>query len=84
VILGEPLQGPQRTAWSNGVYERLFQNGLILLNPRGNGSQTVSVTTLGSGLFKHFSGTQDSTTNNGANVTTVTLTDADGLVLINQ
>jgi len=84
VILGQPLQGPQRSPWSNGVYERLYQNGLALLNPRGNGQQTVNVTTLGSGLFKHFSGTQDSTTNNGANVTTVTIKDGDGVVLINQ
>jgi len=84
VILGEPIQPPARTSWSKGVYERLYQNGLVLVNPRTNGSQTVNVTTLGSGLFKHFSGTQDSTTNNGANVTTVTLGDGDGLVLINQ
>jgi len=84
VILGEPIQGPSRTAWSNGVYERLYQNGLVLLNPRGNGQQTVNVTTLGNGLFKHFSGTQDSTTNNGASVTTVTLGNGDGLILINQ
>jgi hypothetical protein len=82
VALGHASEGHQRSAWSNGVYKRLFQNGLVLVNPRGNGPQTVDVSSVG--RFKHFSGAQDPVTNNGQNVTSVTLGDGDGLVLINR
>ena len=84
VTLGRPLQGLQRDPWAHGVYARLYEKGLILLNPRGNGAQTVDVTMLGAGRFKHFWGIQDPVTNNGANVTTVTLADAAGVVLVNR
>jgi len=79
--LGYPLKAAagarQSGAWSQGVWRRDFDNGIVLVNPKGNGPQTV---TLG-GTFKKLSGTQDPAVNNGASVTTVTLKDRDGIIL---
>ena len=77
VGLGAALQPAVTAAWQNGVYRRDFQNGIVLVNPRGNGTQTV---TLG-GTFHKILGTQDPATNNGQTVTSVTLNAADGIVL---
>lgn len=76
--LGTAVDGPQTTAWSLGVYRREFANGLVLVNPKGNGSRTV---TIGAG-WKKFSGSQAPSVNNGATVTSVTLADRDGLFLV--
>jgi hypothetical protein len=67
--------------WTSGVYRRRFQNGWVLWNPRGNGVRTVS---LGQTMRKlqGRSGFSDTTVNNGAQVTSVTLQDRDGLVLL--
>ena len=43
------------TVWQNGVWRRDFANGIALVNPKGNGPQTVTLET----TYKHFSGTQD-------------------------
>jgi hypothetical protein len=68
-------------AWQSGVYLRRFQNGWVLLNPKGNGTRTVN---LGQTMRKlqGRSGFSDTTVNNGAQVTSVTLQDRDGLVLL--
>ena len=78
------LDPPQSTSWSNGVWRRRFPNGWVLWNPRGNGAQTVSVTTTLFRLTNRGSSYGDSGVNNGAQVSggTVTLQDADGLFLI--
>ena len=78
--LGQAVDGPQTSPWSNGVYRRRFQNGIVLVNPKGNGQQTVSI---GTG-YKHFLGNQAPTINNGQVVTSVTLKDRDGIFLVNQ
>jgi hypothetical protein len=86
--LGGPTAGPNNPSngtyssggiavYQNGVYRRDFANGIALVNPKGNGTQTVTLET----SYKHLSGTQDSTTNNGQTVTTVTLNDRDGVIL---
>jgi hypothetical protein len=80
VNLGQPIDLPQTTAWSQGVWRREFDNGLALLNPKGNGQQTVNV---GAG-WKSFTGTQSPTVNNGANKSSVTLQDRDGIILVRQ
>jgi len=77
VNLGAALQPAVTAAYRNGVYRRDFQNGIVLVNPRGNGTQTV---TLG-GTFHKILGTQDPATNNGQAVTSVTLNAADGILL---
>jgi hypothetical protein len=68
-------------SWTSGVYRRRFQNGWVLWNPRGNGVRTVN---LGQTMRKlqGRSGFSDTTVNNGAQVTSVTLQDRDGLVLL--
>ncbi|MDB6088078.1 MAG: hypothetical protein JWN85_862, partial [Gammaproteobacteria bacterium] len=66
------------TAWSKGVWRRDFDNGIVLVNPKGNGPQTVSL----GGSFVKIKGKQDPTTNDGQTVTTVTLKDRDGIVLL--
>ena len=78
--LGQAVDGPQTVAWSKGVYRRRFQNGMVLVNPKGNGQQTVNI---GTG-YKHFLGKQAPTINNGNVVTSVTLKDRDGLFLVKQ
>lgn len=80
--LGQAIDPWQTGAWSNGVWKREYQNGIVLWNPKGNGTQTVSLSGLGN--LKHISGSQDPTINNGASVTngSVSLNDRDGLILL--
>ncbi len=75
--LGAAIDPPQTAAWQSGVYRRRFQNGMVLVNPRGNGDRTVNV---GAG-YKRFKGTQDPVHNNGQVVTTITLRDRDAIFL---
>jgi Hypothetical glycosyl hydrolase family 15 len=65
-------------AWQSGVWRRDFDNGIVLVNPKGNGQKTVTV----EAGFVRIKGTQDPTTNNGQGVTTVTLKDRDGIILL--
>jgi hypothetical protein len=78
--LGNPTTAPPTTAWQSGVYRRDFQNGIVLVNPKGNGSRTVNL----GGEFVRLSGTQVPAVNNGRVVTSVTLADRDGLFLLRR
>jgi hypothetical protein len=49
-----------------------------LVNPRGNGAQTVQLET----AYVKLKGSQDSAVNNGQTVQTVTLQDRDGIILM--
>lgn len=60
-----------------GVWERNFQFGKAFVNPRGNGVQTITVS--GTAL----AGTQQPTINTGSHVTSITLQDGDGRILLN-
>jgi hypothetical protein len=73
-------QAKPSAAWQKGVWRRDFDNGIVLVNPKGNGAQTVTL----EGPFVKFHGTQDPVTNNGQTVTTVTLKDRDGIILLRQ
>jgi hypothetical protein len=64
--------------WQNGVYRRDFQNGIALVNPKGNGAQTVTLET----GYKKITGSQDPGVNDGSTVTSVSLADRDGLILM--
>lgn len=79
--LGYPLTlrptSPNWAQGSMGVWMRLFQHGKAIVNPRGNGSQTVSVT------GTKLAGTQQPTINDGTTVSSVTLGDGDGIILLN-
>ena len=88
--LGQPVSGAagsaQTAAWSNGVWKREFKNGVVLWNPKGNGAKTVNVSGLvspaGHTGVKHIAGKQNPTINNGKAVTSVTLGDRDGVILL--
>jgi Hypothetical glycosyl hydrolase family 15 len=73
-----PLVFPGAKAWQKGVYRRDFEDGIALVNPKGNGTQTVTLET----TYKHIKGTQDPAVNNGETVTEVTLPERDGLILL--
>jgi len=76
--LGYPTQPAPKAAWQNGVWRRDFAHGIALVNPKGNGAKTV---TLG-GSFKHLTGNQNPSLNNGSSVTSVTLQERDGVILL--
>jgi hypothetical protein len=76
--LGIAISAPATAAWQNGVYRRDFQNGIALVNPKGNGAQTVTLET----SYKRLSGSQAPSVNSGQTVTTVTLQDRDGIILL--
>ncbi len=78
--LGQSVTSPPTAAWQSGVYRRDFQNGIALVNPKGNGAQTVKLET----SFVKLNGTQVPSINNGSTVTTATLADRDGLILLRQ
>src|SRR6185312_11114940 len=83
--LGLPLataQGASWTngnssSWQNGTHRRDFQNGIVIVNPKGNGARTVTLET----TYYHLRGSQASSVNNGAATTSVTLQDGDGIFL---
>jgi hypothetical protein len=80
--LGVAVDERVSVPWTQGVYRRRFANGWVLWNPKGNGTQTLS---LGQTMRKiqGRSGYSDTAVNNGATVTSVTLQARDGLVLLN-
>lgn len=80
IELGMAIDPPQTSPWSNGVYRRVFEHGVVLVNPKVNGSQTVNV---GPGL-KRFTGTQDPVQNSGSSVTSLTLAAGDGIILVGE
>jgi hypothetical protein len=78
--LGQAVSAPPTAAWQNGVWRRDFTNGIALVNPKGNGPQTVQL----GGTFVKLQGSQDPSVNNGQTVTSVTLQDRDGIILLRQ
>jgi Hypothetical glycosyl hydrolase family 15 len=76
--LGQAISSPPTAAWQNGVWRRDFTNGIALVNPKGNGPQTVQL----GGTFVKLKGTQDPSVNDGETVTSVTLQDRDGIILL--
>ena len=77
--LGAATSSWPTTAWQSGVYRRNFQNGIVLVNPKGNGVRTVTLEK----NYRKLKGSQAPTINNGATVKTVTLKDRDGIILLN-
>jgi hypothetical protein len=80
VKLGRAVSEPPLEPWRNGVYRRDFENGVVLVNPRGNGAQTVE---LEPGLTR-FKGRQDPVHNNGKPVRTLRLADRAGILLVRE
>jgi hypothetical protein len=79
--LGAPTKAqPPTTAWSQGVYRRDFEYGIALVNPKGNGTKTVTLET----DFMTIKGTQAPAVNTGLLVRKVTLKDRDGIILLRK
>ena len=78
VDLGRAIDPPQYDEWQRGVFMRRFENGMVLVNPKGNGTTTVQIEP----GYKRFSGNQDPVTNNGQTAESVTLRERDGLILV--
>lgn len=78
VNLGAAVSPPSTSAWQSGVYRRDFQNGIALVNPKGNGQKTVTL----DAEYVLIKGTQAPTVNTGAKVRQVTLKDRDGIILM--
>jgi hypothetical protein len=73
--LGQPI-GPA-VKLASGVYRRDFQNGIALNNSTGS-AQTVSL----GATFRHLTGTQAPAVNDGSSVTSVTISNGDGRILL--
>ncbi|MGH8217524.1 MAG: putative glycoside hydrolase, partial [Steroidobacteraceae bacterium] len=78
--LGAAVTPPQTGAWQKGVYRRDFANGIALVNPKGNGTQTVTLET----AFVKLKGSQAPSVNDGSTVTQVTLKARDGIILLRK
>jgi hypothetical protein len=75
--LGQAVMPPATVAWQKGVYRRDFENGIVLVNPKGNGPQEVTLEE----DFKRLAGKQDPTVNSGTVTRKVVLQDRDGIIL---
>jgi hypothetical protein len=78
--LGKAVDPPQLSPWNNGVYRRRFEYGIVLVNPRGNGTRTVEVEP----GYRFISGNQDPTVNTGQLARSVRLVEGDGILLVNE
>jgi putative glycosyl hydrolase-like family 15 (GHL15) protein len=76
--LGKAIDAPQNSPWQKGVYRRRFANGMALVNPRGNGTQTVQLEP----GYSFIRGNQDPTVNTGKPAQSVTLIERDGILLV--
>lgn len=83
VYLGEPVEDPQdllhptSTTFQDSVWGRDFEQGKSLVNSTGS-TQTVRL----DGEYEKLHGTQDTGTNDGRIVSSVTLPPLDGLILL--
>ena len=85
VFLGNPVSGdknvlnPNSTDITPGVWQRDFQNGIVLVN-----STTASQKIQLANELEKIKGTQDKATNNGAIVKSVQVNPQDGLILLRR
>jgi len=75
--LGKAVKPPTTAAWQKGVYRRDFENGIALVNPKGNGPVEVTLEE----DFRRLTGKQDPAVNNGAVTRKLVLQDRDGIIL---
>jgi hypothetical protein len=75
--LGKAVKPPATVEWQKGVYRRDFENGIALVNPKGNGPVEVTLEE----DFRRLTGKQDPAVNNGALTRKLTLQDRDGIIL---
>jgi hypothetical protein len=78
--LGDAIDPPQLSPWKNGVYRRRFTKGMAIVNPMGNGDQTIEI----EAGYSRFRGKQDPSHNNGEPVSKLVLRQGDGIILISE
>lgn len=83
--LGAPINAlrpttPKIAKGSIGIFGVEYTNGIVLVNPKGNGTQTVVAADI-PGNWKFLTGTQDPTRDSGANFVSIALPERDGLIL---
>jgi hypothetical protein len=76
--LGRAIDAPPSSPWVSGVWRRDFEGGVALVNPRGNGQQTVTIEE----GFHRIAGRQETLVNNGQPAGRITLLDGDGIILV--
>ncbi|HEU4625692.1 MAG TPA: putative glycoside hydrolase [Steroidobacteraceae bacterium] len=76
--LGNAVSAPATKPWQKGVYRRDFENGIALVNPKGNGAQEVTLEE----DFVTIKGKQAPTVNTGQKVRKIRLEDRDGIILL--
>jgi hypothetical protein len=68
-----------------GVWAREFEGGMTIVNPKGNGPQTITFEDMGGARWKHLNGTQDPETNDGQEIMgDITLANRDGIILLRR
>jgi hypothetical protein len=89
--LGYPIAGPSgdrqtKARWNKGsgpgVFAREFDNGIVIVNPKGNGVVTITTSDLPGIWHRLRNATQAPAVNNGALFAGVTLQDRDGIILL--
>jgi hypothetical protein len=88
--LGQATSPPATTPWKSGIFRRDFENGIALVNPKGNGPNngTTPITVTLEAPYVKLSASSvpgahhDATVNNGETVTSVTLQPRDGIILL--
>jgi len=80
VELGQATTPPPTTPWKNGVYRRDFENGIALVNPKGNGTIALPLET----SYKRILGAQDPNVNDGSTSNNVLLAERDGIILLKK
>ena len=76
--LGRAIDSPRTSPWKQGVYMRRFEGGMAVVNPKGNGTQTLTIPD----GYRRILGTQDPNVNNGEVATNITLNARDGIVIL--
>lgn len=76
--LGLAIDAPPTSPWQSGVWRRDFEGGVALVNPQGNGVQTVTIEE----GFHRIAGRRETLVNNGQPASRITLQDGDGIILV--
>ncbi len=78
VRLGAATSPPPASAWQKGIWRRDFENGVVLVNPKGNGAVELDL----GAEFRRVSGKQAPSVNSGGVAGKVRLADRDGIILL--
>jgi hypothetical protein len=78
--IGTPSEAAPTAPTASGIWMRHYTNGIVLVNPSKTTALSINI---GAG-YKHLSGTQDPTVNNGLAEQVVTLQPRSGMLMVKQ